>query len=140
MAFAPGCEPVPDVPFLGVGVAKAGSESPPRGRPYASLSGRSAFQRVFRSGIRRRSGGVVVIVASGYPGPPRVGVVAGAKKVGGAVARNRAKRRLRAALAGVPLRSGYDYVVIASPAVLSAPMGELKRWLRRAVGEETADG
>ncbi len=83
---------------------------------------------------------MVVIVASSGSGPPRVGVVAGAKKVGGAVQRNRAKRRLREALASVPLRDGHDYVVVASPSVLTAPFGEVKRWLRRAVGEETSDG
>ena len=140
MVSAPECVPVRDEPFSGAGVSKAGSESRPRGRPYASLHGRTAFQRVFRSGRRRRSGGVVVIVASGIAGPPRVGVVAGAKKVGGAVQRNRAKRRLRAALTGVSLRKGCDYVVIASPAVLSAPLEDVRRWLQRAVEEETPDG
>lgn len=42
----------------------------------------------------------------------RVAVVAG-RKVGGAVERNRAKRRLRAALAATPLPSGTDVVVVA---------------------------
>jgi len=82
---------------------------------------------------------VTVIVASGHPGVPRVGVVAWGKAKGGAVQRNRAKRRLRAALAGVPLREGHDYVVIASSEVLTAPFGEIEDWLRRAVGEESAD-
>ena len=121
-------------------MSRAGSDSQPRGRQYASLRGRSAFRRVFRTGSRRRSGGVVVIVASGASGLPRVGVVAGAKKVGGAAQRNRAKRRLREALMDVPLRDGYDYVVIASQAVLTAPLAEVTRWLRQAVGEETPDG
>jgi ribonuclease P protein component len=67
-------------------------------------------------------------------------VVAGAKKVGGAVQRNRAKRRLREALAAVRLRDGHDYVVIASPAVLTAPFEEVELWLRKAVGEETSGG
>ena len=54
--------------------------------------------------------------------------------------RNRAKRRLREALVGVPLRDGHDYVVIASSTVLTAPFGEVVRWLRTAVGEETPGG
>lgn len=83
---------------------------------------------------------MVVIVASGAPGTPRVGVMAGAKKVGGAVQRNRAKRRLREALAGVHLRDGHDYVVIASASVLTAPFEEVVKWLRGAVGEETPSG
>ena len=121
-------------------MSKAGSESRPKGRPYAPLRGRTAFQRVFRTGRRRNSGGVVVIVGSGGSGPARVGVVAGAKKVGGAVQRNRAKRRIREALAGVDLRNGCDYVVIASSSVLTAPMKELERWLRQAIGEERPNG
>lgn len=140
MAFVPGCAPAPDAPSSSVGAQKGGSVSPPSGRPYTPLRGRSAFQRAFRTGRRRRKGGLVVIVASGSPGPPRVGVVAGRKKVGGAVQRNRAKRRLREALARIPLRDGCDYVVIASSAVLAAPFGEVERWLREAVDEETNGG
>ena len=83
---------------------------------------------------------MVVIVASGSPGPPRVGVVAGKKKVGGAVQRNRAKRRLREALVGIPLRDGHDYVVIASSTVLTAPFSEVERWLQGAMSEETPGG
>lgn len=79
-------------------------------------------------------------MVSGNPGPPRVGVVAGKKKIGGAVQRNRAKRRLREALVGVPLREGHDYVVIASSTVLTASFGEVVQWLRTAVGEETPGG
>lgn len=79
-------------------------------------------------------------MASGNAGPPRVGVVAGKKRIGGAVQRNRAKRRLREALVGVPLRDGHDYVVIASSTVLTAPFGEVVRWLRTAVGEEIPGG
>ena len=49
------------------------------------------------------------------PGPPRVGFTA-SKKVGGAVARNRAKRRLRALVRqnlALAARPGWDYVLIA---------------------------
>jgi ribonuclease P protein component len=56
--------------------------------------------------------------------------------VGGAVQRNRAKRRLREALDRVELRAGHEYVVIASEAVLTAPFGQVVGWLRRAIEEE----
>lgn len=115
---------------------KAGSASRPDGRKYAPLRSRTAFQRVFRTGKRRRSGGVVVIVALGEPGPARCGVVAGTKTVGGAVQRNRAKRRLREALDRVRLQDGHEYVVIASEAVLTAAFPQLVGWLRRAIEEE----
>jgi ribonuclease P protein component len=57
----------------------------------------------------------------------RFGVTA-SRKVGGAVLRNRAKRRLRAAAAQVlPLsaRAGHDYVLVARVATLSRPFTEL---------------
>lgn len=119
---------------------KDASASRPEGRLYVSLRGRSEFERVFREGRRRRSGGIVIIVTPGSPGRPRVGLVAGAKKVGGAVQRNQAKRRLREALANVRLRDGHDYVIIASREVLGVPLGRLEEWLQACVDEETSDG
>ena len=55
----------------------------------------------------------------------RVAVVAG-RKVGGAVQRNRAKRRLRAALAGGTLPAGLDVVVVARGGVLTADFTSLQ--------------
>jgi ribonuclease P protein component len=45
---------------------------------------------------------------------PRIGIVAG-KKVGNAVNRNRAKRRLREAASSAELRPRTDYILIATP-------------------------
>jgi ribonuclease P protein component len=56
--------------------------------------------------------------------------------VGSAVRRNRAKRRLREALAVIPLRDDRDYVVVAAAIAADAPFEELIRWLRRATTEE----
>jgi ribonuclease P protein component len=78
---------------------------------------------------------VTVITAPGGDGRARVAVVAG-RKVGSAVERNRAKRRLREAVAVVPISDGCDYMVIASPAVLEAPFADVVAWVRRAVGPE----
>lgn len=61
------------------------------------------------------------------PGRLRVGFTA-TKKIGGAIARNRAKRRLRAAaVALLPLYGGEgnDYVLVARPATLTAPFAQL---------------
>jgi ribonuclease P protein component len=68
-------------------------------------------------------------------GTARVGFTA-SRKVGGAVERNRAKRRLRAAAAAtLPLsaRQGHDYVLIARTATLSRAFGEITRDLEKAL-------
>jgi ribonuclease P protein component len=65
-----------------------------------------------------------------------VGFVAG-RAVGGAVQRNRAKRRLREALGQVGLKEGNDYMVIATAAVNRAPFADLVGWLQAAVEDRT---
>ena len=87
-----------------------------------------------RIGTRRRVGGITVFAAPGSDSP-RVAFVAG-RKVGNAVQRNRAKRRLREAVRRVPLRSGRDYVVIASASVVEVPFETLVSWTRAAMSEE----
>jgi ribonuclease P protein component len=65
----------------------------------------------------------------------RIGYTA-SRKVGNAVARNRARRRLRAAVARVmPGRAaaGFDYVVIARQASVTRPFGDLTADLASAV-------
>lgn len=60
-------------------------------------------------------------------------MVAG-RRVGNAVARNRAKRRIRAALARLQLGRDGTYVVVANERVLEAPFGQLIGWLEQALG------
>jgi len=69
--------------------------------------------------------------------PPRVGFTASAK-IGGAVVRNRARRRLRAVAAAVMpehARVGHDYVLIARAATASRPftalLADLESGLKR---------
>jgi ribonuclease P protein component len=66
-------------------------------------------------------------------GPPRAAVVAG-RRVGPAVLRSRAKRRLRAGLADVWLPAGLDVVVVARPEAVHVDYGEMVQQLRTAVG------
>jgi ribonuclease P protein component len=134
MASAAACAPVPDEPSSSAAGARAAAVSRHRKRPFSSLRGRADFQRLRREGTRRRVGGVTVVVAAGGPRSPLVGVLAG-KAVGAAVRRNRAKRRLREAVALAPLRGDRDYLVIAGEAVASAPFGTLVGWLTSAVEE-----
>jgi RNase P protein component len=51
------------------------------------------------------------------------------------VTRNRTKRRLREAMAQVPLRPDRDYLVIAGREAPAAPFGALVGWLAAAVEE-----
>ena len=111
-------------------MTKGASASARSGRPYVSLRGRKNFATAYR-GRRRAAGSVVVLSSEGSPGPPQVAFVAG-KKVGNAVRRNRAKRRLRAAMERVELRDGTAYVVIAREGAANAPFASLVEWLTAA--------
>jgi ribonuclease P protein component len=68
--------------------------------------------------------------------PPRVGIAV-PRKVGGAVVRNKVKRRLREAwrsqLDRIP--SGRDYVLVARPGLAEAAESQGFEWLTERVGE-----
>jgi len=74
----------------------------------------------------------VVFIAEGGPGLPEVGFVAG-KRVGNAVARNRAKRRLREAAARSGLPRDTAWIVVALPGVNADPFDRLVGWFAEAV-------
>jgi ribonuclease P protein component len=59
----------------------------------------------------------------GVPGEIGIGFTA-SRRIGNAVARNRARRRLRAAVDAIlpgAAKPGYDYVLVARPAILTCP-------------------
>ena len=73
------------------------------------------------------------------PNPIGVGFTA-SRRIGKAVARNRARRRLiEAARAVLPAsaRPGYNYVIVARPAVLTWPFERLLNELRTAFARVT---
>jgi ribonuclease P protein component len=84
-----------------------GPGSPPRLRRSGDI------RRVVRRGAAHRSERVVVYVAPGR-GPSRAAVIAG-RRVGGAVARNRARRLLREAWRALApgVEAEYDLVLVA---------------------------
>jgi len=131
-AFAPACGREPGAPSSSAAVKRGGSASPRSGRPYVSLRGRRNFAAAYR-GQRRAVGAVVVLTSEGIPGPPQVAFVAG-KRVGNAVRRNRAKRRLRVAMRQVSLRDGCAYVVIARSGAVDESFNRLVEWLQSAAG------
>lgn len=56
------------------------------------------------------------------------------RRVGNAVARNRVKRRIRGAIAEIPLREDTSYIVIAGAAVLTVEFEQLVDWLYTGTG------
>ena len=110
------------------------------------LSSPAAFRSVFSTGRSYAQGVVVLYVAkrTAGTGPARAGLVV-SRKVGGAVARNRAKRLLREALRleGKELPEGLDLVVVARPSVAGASYGQIAgdiRDLLSAAGLRGGDG
>ncbi len=103
------------------------------------LQKRPDFLRA-QKGIRRSSAGLTLeICATPEPvardGRFRLGFTA-SRKVGGAVQRNRAKRRLRAAAQAIlPLQAHErtDYVLIARPATLTRPFEDLLKDLAQTL-------
>ena len=88
------------------------------------------FKRVRRSG-KSYAHPLVVLIAQTHDQPHvRIGVAAG-RTVGTAVYRNRAKRLLREAMRTLipQLVSGFDLILIARPALVSATLEETRQAL-----------
>jgi ribonuclease P protein component len=121
--------PSPDVHASGSGHLEGPS---PQGPPQAvgliwRLRGRQSFVALRRSGRRVQRGPITVTWAPGQPTePPQVGFAVG-RRVGGAVQRNRLRRRLRAIATEVAadLVPG-AYLIGAAPEAATLPFRELR--------------
>ena len=102
----------------------------------ARLKRRPEFLAVAASGLKIATPGMIVQARRrGDAGAPRLGLTA-SRKIGGAVERNRARRRLRAVAEQViPLAggAGHDYVLVARAAILSRPYALIVEDLARAL-------
>lgn len=107
------------------------------------LKRREEFLKVAGS---RRKAALPGLVLQAAPGPQSTAIRCGftaTKKLGGAVVRNRAKRRLRAAARAVlPVAGthGYDYVLVARAGTLDRPWPQLLDDLRKALETLTPKG
>lgn len=91
------------------------------------LTSTADIRRTYSEGRKASSPAVVAHVRlSGDARPPRIGVSA-ARGVGNAVARNRAKRRIREAVRTLrrPVASGADVMLVANRKALSLEFQEL---------------
>ncbi|MGE4062182.1 MAG: ribonuclease P protein component [Rhodospirillaceae bacterium] len=108
-----------------------------RGRQWVSLEQRADFLRVGSSGLKRVAPGFILQAAKrsdAQTSPIHVGFTA-SRKVGNAVARNRAKRRLRA-LADRLIADAdpsLDYVLIGRTETLTRAFGRMEDDLRQAL-------
>lgn len=110
------------------------TKSEARGASRAGrLSRRSAFQAIFRHGKRTERPSLLVLWRR-WEGPCQVGFAV-SRRVGGAVRRNRAKRRLREAYRTTPhnLPAGLQLVCVAKEAAVDAPFEMLQREMREAL-------
>ncbi len=100
------------------------------------LTRRSEFLRVAGRGRKAARPGLVLQALPSDEGPLRLGFTA-TKKIGGAVVRNRAKRRLREAarltLSAGAAPAGWDLVLIARDATATRPFAQLLGDLRGAL-------
>ncbi len=93
-----------------------------------SLNRNGQFQRLYRKGASFVTPTMVVYVAKNRLPVCRLGITAG-KKVGGAVERNRAKRRIRELFRNAlpKLKPGFDFCIVARTYTVEAPAAKVER-------------
>jgi ribonuclease P protein component len=113
----------------------ADQAEPRPGAPAGRLKKRRDFLRASARGKRAARPGLVLQAVAGQPGQLRVGFTV-TKKVGNAVVRNRARRRLKEAarltLPALPAE-GWDLVLIGRDGTIRRPFADLVADLKGAL-------
>ena len=101
-----------------------------RFRPSQRLRTRAQFDRVFRRGARLEGRLFTLLVSANGGAFDRLGLAV-SKRVGGAVVRNRARRRLRESFRRMKPgdRPALDLVVLAKPDIAASTLAEIEREL-----------
>jgi ribonuclease P protein component len=89
------------------------------------LRHREDFKRILAAGRTKSDSRLVLKTLVGTGAPSRFGIVT-SKKVGGAVVRNRVRRRIREILRGQEIAPGTDLVFIARAPAAEAPFTDLE--------------
>jgi ribonuclease P protein component len=90
------------------------------------------FVRAYKKGKFSASKPVCVYFLKGEAGERRLGITV-SKKLGSAVIRNRAKRIIRAAFVRSDFPPGFDYIIMARPAITAAKSDELTQIFTKRV-------
>ena len=98
-----------------------------RPQEYAQVQATGHWRGGRLLGIKHRPNGLQV---------SRWGIIV-SKRVGGAVVRNRVRRRLREIMRGLTLKAGQDIVISTRPESASAAFGDLKELLVRLLAESS---
>ncbi|MFA5056446.1 MAG: ribonuclease P protein component [Dehalococcoidia bacterium] len=107
----------------------------------ARLKGKKEFDTVFTEGRSWANNFVVLRAVPNSAGVNRYGIVAG-RRLGSAVVRNKAKRRLRAMVSSIAVREGWDIVLVARKAAVETDYHTLEKAARdlfaraRLLGED----
>lgn len=108
----------------GAGAPRRTRDGPPDGGGTGRLRRRRDFRALRRASRPVRSRLLTLRSRPNGLGRSRAGYAVG-RPVGGAVVRNRVRRRLRELVRSLPLASGYDLVVAANPASANASFREI---------------
>ncbi len=97
-------------------------------RTYSTLKRKNDFSRLYRNSTSAKGRGAVILVRQNRTGATRIGFSV-SKKIGNAVKRNRARRRLREAVYKYNdrIKKGFDIVFVARTSDREMPFEKLVR-------------